>query len=354
MSQLDDRGFVTRHDASGMLELTKAFPEQCRRARSLADSADLPAWESEPAQVLILGMGGSAAGGDLVRCLFDAEARRPLTLCRDYDIPSWVSGSTLVFAVSYSGNTEETLAAYLKVKERGAQVICVTSGGLLAQKAQENGDALVVVPSGQPPRTALGWLMMPVHTLCIRLGLLPEPDWKALDRTLEAGVAAWGESVPESENPAKQLAQACHEKPIVLHGLGDWQGAAAYRWKGQICENAKCLAFAHTYPELCHNEILGWRLAGRQSPNGWALITLRGGETSPKMEERARKSVELIGDTAISTDAHALGDSLIEQILSLVLLGDFTSLYLAALNEVDPENIDEINELKKALADVPF
>ncbi|MCH8979894.1 MAG: SIS domain-containing protein [Armatimonadetes bacterium] len=163
MHRLDDRAFVERLDPSGMYRLTVAFPDQCREALNVAEALDLDDLAFSPNAVVLAGLGGSAAGGDLTRALFEAEGGVPFCVNRDYAMPNYVGESTLVFAVSYSGNTEETLAAYEDAKSRGAKIIAVTTGGSLADLASQDGFPVVNIPGGQPPRTALGLLFVPVR-----------------------------------------------------------------------------------------------------------------------------------------------------------------------------------------------
>jgi glucose/mannose-6-phosphate isomerase len=350
---LDDHGFVTRLDPKGMLDLTEAFPAQCAKALEIAQRVPLPALDVEPDLVMLTGLGGSAAGGDFVQSLFEAFGRSPFLVNRDYTLPSFVGRRTLLFAVSYSGNTEETLAAYTQAKAKGSRIIAVTSGGKLAELAASDGSPVIRVPGGQPPRTALGYLFVPVVAACERLGLLPAQPWEAAIKTLEAGVGRWGCASPAAENPTKLLGQALHGKLGLLYGMGSWQGAVAKRWKAQINENAKNHSFWHQFPELNHNEILGWVECMGQGVQKWVAVTLGDGTESAKLKARAKVTFELIGDRAEVHEATSLGDSLLEKMLSLVLYGDFVSLYLAALNGVDPENIDWLNHLKAELAKVP-
>jgi glucose/mannose-6-phosphate isomerase len=351
---LDSRDDVLRHDPKGMYALTAAFPDQVQKAVELTEAATLPSWPAKPDVVLLTGMGGSAAGGDYVKSLFEDGSTVPFLVNRDYTLPAWVGPGALVFATSYSGNTEETIASYNEAKKRGASLFVVTSGGKLAEMAKADGFPLIVIPSGQPPRTALGYLTIPVVIACIKMGLLPPVDFVALVESLKKVVAELSIEAPFERNQAKQIAGESFGRPVQIYGLGSWQGNVAYRWKGQFCENAKCLAFAHTYPELCHNEILGWGNADKQSPNGWALFTLHDGLESAKMEARGRISADLIKDKAVNRYVKAQGSSLLERMLTLTLIGDFASIYLAALYEVDPESIDLINILKNELADIPF
>ncbi|HXH60733.1 MAG TPA: bifunctional phosphoglucose/phosphomannose isomerase [Fimbriimonadaceae bacterium] len=347
MHPLDDRSFVERNDPAGMLRLTEAFPAQCRQAVSLAQVGDLPSLATTPGLVALTGLGGSAAGGDLTRALFEEAGSVPFLVNRDYSMPSYCGPGSLVFAVSYSGNTEETLAATADAKSKGATVVAVTSGGKLAL---EKTAGLITVPGGQPPRTALGYLFLPVVVACERLGLLPEQDYETAISLLDECVSLYGAQRPFDDNPAKQIAASLHGAFGVVYGLGSWQAIVANRWKGQINENAKNLALVGGYPELCHNEILGWVKAGGQGVSRFSGVFLLDGSESARMKKRAEVSARLVSDQVQFTDVTARGTSLLARLLTLTFIGDFVSIYLAALNDVDPENIDSINVLKSELA----
>lgn len=353
MHFLDDSANVLRLDPKGMFGLFCAFPDQIERAVSIAQQAALPKWAAKPDLVMLTGLGGSAAGGDFVKCLFEAEARVPFLVNRDYHLPAYVGPGTVVFACSYSGNTEETLSAYAGAKSMGASIIAITNGGKLAEMARADGFPLIQVPAGQPPRTALGFLLMPVVVACAQMGLIPTPDYAKLVNFLKACVAQWAVDVPFETNPTKQLAQALHGKLSVLYGLGPWQAIVANRWKGQINENAKVMTFGNAFPELNHNEILGWVKASEQGVQRWAAVVLEDGTESAKMRKRAEVTLKLIAPVCEAHRVQAPGQALIERMLGLALYGDFVSLYMAALNAVDPENIDWINVLKGELSQVP-
>ena len=347
---LDDPGFVTRLDPKGMYSLTEKFPDQCREALRIALSVEIGELQTRPSVVMLTGMGGSAAGGDLIRALFESDGSTPFIVNRDYAIPNYVGLGDLVFCASYSGNTEETLSAYALAKKAGAHIVAVTSGGKLAQLAKADGFNVIQIPGGQPPRTALGYMFLPVLSCCERFGLLPKQDYESLFAMLDRAVGTWGKDAPFGSNEAKQLASEIRGKLAVLYGLGSWQAIVANRWKGQINENAKNMAFANAYPELDHNEILGWVGASGQGVAEWVGVLLRDGAETGKMKARAEITERLIGKQAKFLSVTAQGDSLLERIFCLTYFGDFLSLYLAALNEVDPYNMDAIEDLKIELA----
>ncbi|MBX3095602.1 MAG: bifunctional phosphoglucose/phosphomannose isomerase [Fimbriimonadaceae bacterium] len=351
-SRLDDRSFLKSFDPGGMWEMAEGFADQCRTAHELTNGAGLPSSAATPDNVVLAGMGGSAAGGDFVRALFDHEAKVPFIVSRDYTLPAWVNNGTLFFATSYSGNTEETLASYNEAKRRGASIICVTSGGKLAEWAKADGFPLVTIPAGLPPRMALGYLLVPVLVACDRLALIQPIDWEGIYRTLEQVVKEHGINTPLTKNPSKNLAVALHNRIPVIYGLGGWQGLVASRWKGQINENAKRMCFWHSQPELCHNELMGWEGAEHQTDR-WSTIVLHDDRASAKMETRAKMVDKMTEGKSSHHWVEAPGNTLIERIIGLTFIGDWVSLYMSALNEVDPMSIDSINIMKAELAKIP-
>lgn len=349
MSQLDNLSFVTELDPKDMYGLVLDFPDQCRRALKIARQTDVFLGDFKPANVVLTGLGGSAAGGDFMRVLMDAFSDVPFAVNRDYTLPNYVGKGTLVICSSYSGNTEETLSAYADAKKRGASIVAHTSGGKLAEMARADGYPVIQITAGQPPRTALGYMLIPGIYLLETCGLLPAQNYEAAFAELDCCAADYRVEVPFGSNPMKQLAQTLGGKVANIYGVGAGPGVVANRWKGQINENAKNLAFANTYPELNHNEVLGWMKSSLQNSQ-WHVVVLRDGQESAKMATRDRVTRELIKTPA--TDVFARGEDLLTRLLTLAYMADFVSLYLAALNRVDPENIDAINILKAELAKV--
>jgi glucose/mannose-6-phosphate isomerase len=347
---LNNRAAVTALDPKEMLRLTDEFGAQCAKALSISRTVAAPALTGKPGLVVLSGLGGSAAGGDFVRALFEDQGSSPFLVNRDYHMPKFVGKGDVVFCASYSGNTEETLSAYADAKAAGATILVVTSGGKLKALAEADGFTVVTVPGGQPPRTALGFMLIPVIDLCVRMGLLPEQPFDAAFALLESCRSHW--TVEGADSAAKDLAIALHGKLGILYGLGGWQALIANRWRCQINENSKNLAFFNAYPELCHNEILGWVIADKQGVEKYVVVTLSDGTESAKMKTRAAVTQRLVGSTATFFKVTALGSTLLEKLLSLTFFGDYVSIYLAALNQVDPENIDSINILKEELSKV--
>lgn len=344
---LNDRAVLRQLDPQGMLDLVERFPDQCREALRIAEATEGPALEGRPSVVVLAGMGGSAAGGDFVRALFEASGTAAFHVVRDYNLPHYVGVGDVVFCASYSGNTEETLSVYAQAKASGARIVAVTSGGKLRELAEADGYSVFVVPGGQPPRSALGYMVIPVLVACHRLRLLPELEFESAFARLEAMRTRLS---PESaDNAAMALARELHGVVPILYGLGTWQALIANRWRCQINENAKVLAFVNSYPELDHNEIMGW-VEARQQNAKFRGVRLEDGTESPAMRRRAEVTEELIGAQCPFTSVRAEGESLLERLLTLTYFGDWVSMYLARLNEVDPTNIASIDRLKEELA----
>lgn len=348
MHKLDDPLFVRKSDPKGMYDLAMGFPAQCREALSIARSVDLPDSLKGKKAIVVAGMGGSAAGGDFLRALMEADARVPVVVLRDYGLPNWADQDVLVIACSYSGNTEETLSAARLAKERGCAVLAVTSGGELAAM----GFPTITIPGGFPPRMALGYLFVPLLSSAAQLGYLEDGDATSAFDLLDSCASEWNVERGIENNEAKRLADSLYGCVPLIYGVGSWAGLVANRWKGQLCENAKVLAFANAFPELNHNEIMGWELSDKQNVLQWSVVVLESGDETAKMRRRVDVTCDIIrGKTELHT-IRPRGNRLLERILSLTYFGDFASLFLAALYEVDPHSIDSINRLKSELAKI--
>ncbi len=268
MEALTDLGpaRVEEIDTAGMFAEVAGLPRQLRQGyesarRRLAGAffGTFPAVPpAEPTAVVVCGMGGSAIGADLVLACLPALAV-PAAVVRGYTLPEWVNPETLVIVVSYSGQTEESLACAAQARERGCAPVCVASGGGLAAFAEAEGLPLVVVPGGGQPRAAVGSLSMPLLATLEAAGLCHEhaSDVAAAAAQLEADDAMLRPECPDDENPAKSLARRLENRLAVVYGAGP-TGPVARRWKGQINENAKAPAFFNELPELDHNELMGW------------------------------------------------------------------------------------------------
>lgn len=349
-SILDNQSALVAHDPFKMGDLTRDFADQCRRALEIARNASLPKTAASPDLVMLTGLGGSAAGGDLVAALMAGEGKVPFLVNREYTLPRFVGQGSLIIAASFSGNTEETLSAYDDAKRRGANIICISSGGKLIEKAKADGFPHVIVPGGQPPRTAMGYMMIPVVVVLENLGLIGPQDFEAAFAAIDEIREENYYDVNIDSNPAKQLASALSGSFATLYGCSSWTYALAQRWRAQINENGKEMVLTHYFPELCHNEILGWQGAHEQGVESWHTVILEGGDESERMMKRVAFTMEEIGDITTVHRVRARGDSLLGRLLSLSHFGDYVSLYLAALRGRDPGEIVAIDGLKNKLA----
>jgi len=339
-------------DTEGMFAATAGLPEQIEVAAAAAGLVGGLPDARAVEHVVVFGMGGSGIAGDVLVAVAGPLLPLPLIVVKSYECPSFVSDASLVFAVSFSGNTEETLEATTDAALQGAKVVAITSGGELAHLAGEWGAPVVSVPSSIPqPRAAIGALSVPALIVLERMGLLRGADsWigvavehlkRRRDQLVHSG--------PDSE--AARIARQIGRTWPLMHGGGVIGAAAAQRWKTQINENAKSPAFWSTQPELCHNEICGWGQAGDVSRQLVTLVQLRHDAEHPQVSRRFELVQELVAEVVADViEVRADGDNDLAQLFDLILLGDFVSLWLAAEEGIDPGPVPALTELKAALS----
>lgn len=305
-----------------------------------------------PGNIIITGLGGSAIGGDIVRTLAWSQAKVPVTVNRDYNMPAFTGPDTLVMVVSYSGNTEETLSAYQQAHQAGAQIVCVASGGKLSDLARADGYEVITVPGGLVPRAATGYLFAPVALALEAMGVLAGISaqieetisvLKNLREELEPGV-----DLPQ--NQARSIARDLKDAIPVVWGTAVVSEAAALRWKAQINENAKAPAYYNVFPELDHNEIVGFEVPP-QLLSQLAVIVLRSPSDSERIVKRITITTNIIRDQVKNIiEVAARGQSFLAQFYSLVYIGDYTSVYLALEYGINPAPVKVIDYLKAELA----
>ncbi len=345
MRELDVTSQLKKYDISGMAEVLDHYVEQCREALLLGERFS-PTLPPEIDQLLVCGMGGSAMAGEIARRF----ARIPVHINRNYVIPPFVNSSTLLAAVSYSGNTAETLSGLQKGLALDLPALAISSGGKLMETAQVNGIPFLRIPAGYQPRAATGYLALPLLVVLERAGLLAQAiDRHELLESLAKVKELCHAGVPEKENPAKQLARRLHRTIPVIYGTADNTGLVAMRWKTQINENAKQPAFWNVVPELNHNEILSFENEGLRK--GLYCIFLKNDYDHPENIARIQIMRELLEEKEVSTEVvQADGTSEISQVLSQIYFGDYVSYYLAILNGIDPTPVELIESFKKKLA----
>jgi glucose/mannose-6-phosphate isomerase len=339
-------------DPNGMGALIASAPEQieAQRARLATASGAVTARGIE--RIAVGGMGGSAIAADLVAAQYADRLPHPLVAVRDYTWPAWVTGHTLAVLASYSGNTEETLSLYREARARSVPAIAIPTGGALADACAADRVPWLPLPTGMPPRAALyaAWV-----TLAFVLGELEwvddvEASWRDAVAALRAGVAAWGATVPEASNPAKQMARGLHRRLIYVYAP-DRLGALATRLRNQINENAKLLGHSAVVPELNHNEVVGWERPGAAGRDA-AAIVLRDGTESAEIDLRLTLTSEYLERRGVRVlETPVLAGGRLARMASLAGFGDYLSYYLAMLNGVDPTPIESLDEFKRRLSE---
>ncbi len=340
---------VEKVDKARMRDVVAAFPEQLAEGmrRGLGLATDL----ANASRVFVVGMGGSGIAGEVFSAWVADRSKIPIHPIHDYRLPSYAKPRDLLIAVSYSGDTEETLAAAAEGIKLGCRLVAVTSGGALAKLARDTGAPLIEVPGSLPPRYAFGYLF----------GILPSigAEWVYGDLRGELDRAAvhlrdlrehLRPETPLKRNRAKALATRLHGTTPVVYGAPPFD-TIAYRWQTQFNENAKMLAFSSSLPEADHNEIVGWALdtnARRFTP-----ILLRDADETPEMHRRLDATAAMFGKHTKVEQVHDDDDQLLGRMLGVLFLGDFVSLYLAALRRVDPAPMAPITELKERLKRQP-
>ncbi len=342
------RAAIAEVDASGQLGDVLALPEHLRDALWRVESAIMQDWDTS-AGLVVAGMGGSAIGGALARAALGDHASRPIFVTRAYGLPPWTTPDTMVLCASYSGNTEETLACYESAGALGARRTVVSTGGRLVEMAREDGVPVIPLPGGFQPRAAVAYMTVAALEVAALCGAGPrltsEIDVAAAHT--EQLVAEWGPDAPE-DSLAKTLARGLHGTIPVVAGAG-LTAPIAYRWKTQINENAKQPCFSHELPELDHNELVGWE--GAPELGRFAAVFLDDSDAHPRVKERMALTERLIASNAgASFHLETRGETTIERVISLVLLGDLVSIYLATLRGVDPGPVQLIDQLKAELA----
>jgi glucose/mannose-6-phosphate isomerase len=326
VATLDDVRAIEAADPGGMLRLVASTGSQLGRGHALGTAIrGVP--DADTDAVLVLGMGGSGIAGDVIRALYADVVAVPIVTSKGYAIPAFCGPLTLVLSVSFSGETEETLAATRAAGAQGCRVISLSAGGALAKLAAEEGRPHVAIPADAVmPRAALGYLV----GACI-------------------GVLEAAGTIPAAgdDNQAKTAASWIHGRTPVIWGSEGLAEAAALRWKAQLNENAKVPAFHATFSELDHNDVEGW---SDGSGAGFVAVVLRHADEHPRIAVRVGITRALVGVAGLEVhEVHASGASKLQRLLSLVLLGDFASVYLAILRGVDPSPVPVLSELKERL-----
>lgn len=324
-----------------MKALVQNFTNQLREAKSIAEKAVL-APSSNIENIIITGLGGSGIGGTIISELISDSCKVPVIVNKDYFIPAFVNSKTLLIISSYSGNTEETLSAFNQAISKNAQIICITSGGKILELAKQHQLEFIEIPGGYPPRSCIGYSLVQLIKVLVNKGFA---DKKLFD-DLEKSIVLLEKENEAIKTESQQIAKKLTNKIAVIYSLGSTEGVAV-RFRQQINENSKMLCWHHVFPEMNHNELVGWTTKNEDL----VVVTFHTSFDYERTKKRydickpifAKYSNEVI-------DIIAKGETKLEQFLYLINIGDWITCYIADIRQIDPVEVNVIDYLKKELA----
>jgi len=337
-------------DSRGLWEATFGLPEQVESAVEAAREIDQLPGHDDVENVVVLGMGDSGIVGDVLNAVAAPFMPVPVSVVKGYVPPDYVGTGSLVVAVSFSGDTEETVEAATAAYEAGAALLVVSGGGELVRLSGEWDVPLVPVPVSIPEaRTALGAMAVPPLVVLEQIGLFPGArQW--IDFAI-AQLRRRRDQLDRAGNVAEVTARRIGRTIPLVHSSQDLGAAAALRWKCQVNLNAKSPAFWNVHPELCHNEIAGWGVNGDATRQLVTLVNLRHDAEHPQVSRRFDLATEALREVmADVVEVRADGEGDLAQLLDLALVGDVVSLLLAAQEGVDPGPVPAVDDVKAALA----
>jgi glucose/mannose-6-phosphate isomerase len=346
-SILDDTDKIRQVDKSNMLRYCVEAARHYREAEKAAQKITLE--YPQPENIIVAGMGGSAIGGELLKDWACNKAQMPIEVNRDYTLPAYANQQTLAVIVSYSGETEETLSTFLDAVKRKCMIFCVSSGGTLLEYAEKLSVPYVQVPAGMPPRAALPYLFVPLLVAMNKMQIVSGVSEELSEATtlLERIGRENAPSVPVNDNPAKTLAVGIDGSVPLTYGFGVFRGVAQ-RFKTQFNENTKMPSKWEYFSELNHNEIVGWEEAGELA-RCFSTIFIRDKQEPAEIRTRIETTRALMPANSKMFEVWSRGNSALAKMLSTVLAGDFTSVYLAILRKVDPTPVKTISLLKQKM-----
>jgi glucose/mannose-6-phosphate isomerase len=352
---LDDIAALNDLDSFNVLEALEGFGAQCREASTIGlDTPELPQADGIDS-IVLLGMGGSGAAGDVVQAIVEPRLPVPLRVIKGYGpLPEWVGRNTLVIAISYTGNTDETLSTLTEAHDRGARLITVGSGGQISEMAREFGAAHISLPAGLQPRLALGYLSIPPVLALAKMGLVPDPidDIEESISVIEELVAECHRKTPSAENPAKNLALKLVGKVCVIDGTDGVGAAIAQRFKSDLNESGKALAFWNALPELDHNEIVGWS-ERKEIADHFVIVMILDQGDDEAMSERWAITKSLVEDSVDDViEIETEGNSVTARLLATLFLLQIVAVYTALASGSDPGDIAILDEVKSRLAEL--
>ena len=348
--ELDDPGTLKSIDRLGMLGLVDKLPDMLEEGWALSEASEIPKI-GKVDNLVISGMGGSAISGDIVSLILRNKADFPVVVNRSYGCPKFVNGNTLFFSVSYSGNTEETISAFKEAVKKSARIISVSSGGELKELSSKNKVPFIEIPKGLPPRAALGYLLSSVLNILHRSGVASfKADLDETKKLLKQLSKKYGAGTGLRENEAKQMAARLSGKVPVILASESTTFASGLRWKTQLNENSKMTAIFSSLPEFSHNDLVNFSSL-KKGEHSFSFVILRDEGDPERMKKRIEITKSLIsGNVGGIAEVWSQGQSPLARTMSLILYGDYLSVYLAVLSGIDPTPVDIIERLKKELS----
>lgn len=329
-----------------MDDLIQGFTAQLKRAIEIGEGAKIGKNKFPIRNVLISGLGGSGIGGTILSNVLRDDIAVPIIVNKEYQIPAFVNENSLVIISSYSGNTEETLSALMQAFKKSAQIVCITSGGLVQEYAETNDIDYVLIDGGAPPRSAFGQSFVQLLYILFHLGLLED----GFKQYLQDSITLLDNEEEEIKKQAKEIAQKLNGKIPVIYSDAKFEGVSI-RFRQQINENSKMLCWHHVVPEMNHNELVGWREKNEKI----AVVFLRNNKDFERNQERMEFTKEVVSQyTNEVVEIYSKGDYDLVRSMYLIHLTDWVSYYLAEIKGVDAVEVDVISKLKNKLAENPF
>jgi glucose/mannose-6-phosphate isomerase len=327
-----------------MKALVEAFPQHLKEALTIGRAAKFQSTQKQLNNIVISGLGGSGIGGKIVSQLLADVVKVPIVCTSDYVLPEFVGQNSLVIISSYSGDTEETVAALKAAEAKGAEIACITSGGQIAAIAKEKKYNHIIIPGGNPPRSMFGYSAVQQFFVLAGYGFIDH----SFEKSIESAIELLEQNIQTIKSESKSIAKAIVSRVPVLYSEAMYEGVAI-RWRQQINENSKMLCWHHVFPEMNHNELVGWT----GGDNRVAVLLLRNEDDHKRSQIRMEICKKLMGekcDTII--EIWSKGNDRIQRSLYLIHLGDWLSIDLAEIKNEDPVAIPAIIFLKNELAKV--
>ncbi|MCW4050382.1 MAG: bifunctional phosphoglucose/phosphomannose isomerase [Candidatus Bathyarchaeota archaeon] len=348
---LDDPDTLKQYDRKGMLKAIKDFPQSAVKAISDSEEVDLSKLEGETFNAIIIaGMGGSAVGGILLRDWLIDTCSVPIVISQGHHLPAWVGKDTLVYVVSYSGYTEETLSQYREAIGKGSKIIAFCSGGSLSQNASRRKFPRIKYPKGYQPRAAIAFQFFSIATITRRLGFISDETWAEVDEALKVLTRLSEEMSPEmpiEENPGKALAESVKGYTPFIYGSRLYTGVA-YRYSTQFNENSKSPASAGFFPEAFHNRVMA-REATPEQLEKCCVVVIRDPRDEEAMANKINRFMGLVAERyGRVVEVEPEGEGKLARMLSALYMGDYASAYLGILYGHDPSSTESIDLLKQS------